>query len=664
MDNKYNDFTTSNRVYMLIIALGILVMFFYGHFIVGFAALALYTVLVVYNIKHSKVKKDEWNRFIEDFSSKLDIATRSTLVNLPFPLVIVGTKGDVAWYNQNFSNMLEGEEILGRSINDTIKDINVRYILDEKKSVFRHVNFKNKYYDIHSSVVDTDDNKGDTEKIILLYFYDTTEQVKLEKSIEDSREVIMLLEVDNLDEVVKTTEEDKRPQLIADIERTINNYAQSINGMLKKYSSSKYVLVAHEITINKEMDKKFDILDTIREINDGNTLAVTISMGVGRGGKTPQENFALATSAKELALGRGGDQVVVKNVEKLSFYGGKTKEVEKRTKVRARVISHALMDLIKGSSKVFIMGHKMPDTDCFGASIGIYSAVRLLNKECYIILEGKNNSNIEYQLNKLKEDPDYDNVFVDGDYCRDIMDENSLLIVVDVHNKSYVQNIDVVKECKKIVIIDHHRRSPDFIEGAVLSYIETYASSTSELVTEMLQYMIENPKIKPIEAEALLAGICVDTKNFYFKTGVRTFEAAGFLRRLGADTIEIKRLFSEDLNTYLKRAEIIKAAKVKNNIAIAICPPEIEDTVLAAQAADELLNITGIQASFVIVKIDNEVFISGRSLGDINVQLMMEALGGGGHMTMAGAKLENVSTEDALDKLQLAIDKNLGEGDK
>jgi c-di-AMP phosphodiesterase-like protein len=664
MDNKYNDFTTSNRVYMLIIAIGILVIFFYGHFITGIVALALYTVLVVYNIKHSKVKKDEWNRFIEDFSSKLDVATSSTLVNLPLPLVIVGNKGDVVWYNQNFYNMLEGEEILGKSINDTIKDINIRYILDEKKNVFKYVSFKNKYYDIHTSVVDTDDNKVTSEKIILLYFYDTTELVNLEKSIGDTREVIMLLEVDNLDEVVKTTEEDKKPQLIADIERALNNYAQSISGMLKKYSSSKYVLVAHEITINKEMEKKFDILDTIREISNGNKLAVTISMGVGIGGKTPQENLALATSAKELALGRGGDQVVVKNNEKLSFYGGKTKEVEKRTKVRARVISHALMDLIKGSSKVFIMGHKNPDTDCFGASIGIYSAVRLLNKECYIILEGKNNSNIEYQLNKLKEDPDYDNVFVDGDYCIDIMDENSLLIVVDVHNKSYVQNIDVVKECKKVVIIDHHRRSPDYIEGAVLSYIETYASSTSELVTEMLQYMIENPKIKPIEAEALLAGICVDTKNFYFKTGVRTFEAAGFLRRLGADTIEIKKLFSEDFNTYIKRADIIKAAKVNNNIAIAICPPEIEDTVLAAQAADELLNITGIQASFVIVKIDDEVFISARSLGDINVQLMMEALGGGGHMTMAGARMQNVSTQDALEQLQSAIDKNLGEGDK
>ena len=411
------------------------------------------------------------------------------------------------------------------------------------------------------------------------------------------------------------------------------------------------------------MDKKFDILDAVREINIGNKLAVTLSVGIGRGAKNPLENYKLAVSAKDLALGRGGDQVVIKSNEKLAFYGGKTKEVEKRTRVRARVISHALLDLINGSDKIFIMGHSNPDIDCLGAAIGIYSTIRLLKKECYIVLEGINNS-IKPILAKFNEDVDYAKAFVDADWAKNNIKEESLLVIVDVNSRGYVNAPVLLNMAKKYVVIDHHRKSTDYIEGAVLSYVEPYASSTSELVTEMLQYMIEKPKIKQIEAEALLAGICIDTKNFSFKTGVRTFEAAGFLRRLGADTIDVKRLFADNLDVYLKRAEIIKSAKLENNIAIAVCPPNIEDSVLAAQAADELLNITGIQASFVLVKIEEDIFISGRSLGEINVQLILESLGGGGHMTMAGAKFSKIPMELAVDKLKTAMDKYLREGEK
>lgn len=662
MDNKYKYFSTSNSLYMIIIALSIVVMFIYGHFIIGTIALAVYAALLIYNINHSRVKKDEWKKFIEDFSSQLDIATRSTLIKLPFPLIIVGENGNIVWYNQNASAMLEGENVLSTNITNLISDFNIKQVLNEKKSQFKNVSLKNKYYDIYTSIVDTSENKGKKESIVLLYFYDVTEQANIQKDIDANKASVMLIEVDNLDDVVKSTEEDKRPLLIADIERTLNNYAQSLNAIFKKYFNSKYILVTQDKFIQSEMEKKFDILDTIREINQGNTLAVTLSIGVGRGGSTALENNSFAESAKELALGRGGDQVVVKSGEKLSFYGGKTKEVEKRTKVRARVIA-ALVDLINESSNVFVMGHKNPDTDCLGAAIGINSAVKLLNKPCSIILEGKTSA-VKSMLEKFQNDPDYAYTFVDVEACRQNLKEDSLLIIVDVHNKGYVQDAELVKEFKKIVIIDHHRRLTDAIEGALLTYIETYASSTSELVTEMLPYMVENPRIKHIEAEALLAGICVDTKNFYFKTGVRTFEAAGFLRKLGADTIDIKKMFAENLDTYLKKAEIIKSAEVVNGIAIATCPPEIEDTVLAAQAADELLNITGIQASFVFVKIDDEVFISGRSLSDVNVQVILESLGGGGHMNIAGAKLEGVSLDEAALKLKDAIDKYLREGEK
>jgi len=663
MDNRYDYFSPSNKLYMVVIALLITVIFFCGQFIIGFIAIVVYGMLVIYNIKKSKMKKDEWIKFIENFSSKLDIATRNTLVKLPFPLIMVGNNGKVLWYNQNASLMLEGEEILGQSINNIVKEFNIKLILDEKKSFFKQVKIKNKYYDLYTSIVDTVDKQTAADKVILAYFYDITEMVRLEKNLKDNKESVILIEVDNMDEVVKGTEDDKKPLLIAEIERTINSYAQTLNSMIKKYSSNKYVMTVQDRYIEQEIEKKFDILDTIRELSIGNKLSVTLSMGVGRTGETPLENYNLAMSAKDLALGRGGDQVVIKAGDKLSFFGGKTKEVEKRTKVRARVIAHALRDLINESSKVYIMGHKNPDIDCLGAAIGLYSVVKHLNKECYIFLDSNTNA-VKHVLDKFKDDQDYQGVFINADTHNSPLDENSLMILVDVHSKNYVQNYDLIKDLKKLVIIDHHRKSTAFIEGALLSYIETYASSTSELVTEMLQYMIEKPKLKRIEAESLLAGICVDTKNFYFKTGVRTFEAAAFLRRLGADTIDVKKMFSDDLVTYISRAEILKSAKVENNIAIATCPPDIEDNVLAAQAADELLNITGIQTSFVLVKIEDEVFISGRSLGDINVQLILEELGGGGHMTIAGARLQAVSLEEAKAMLKSAIDKYLMEGEK
>jgi cyclic-di-AMP phosphodiesterase len=659
MDNKYNFFAPSNKLYMIIIAILTMILFYYGHNIEGFVMLGVYAVLMLYNIRNLRIKKDEWERFIEDFSSKLDTATRNTLVNFPFPLIILGSKGNVVWYNQNLSSILKGEQLLGKNITLINKELDIENIIKNEKDNFVYINLKDRYYNVFVSMVDTGDKKQENDNIIILYFYDVTEA----KMIQDRRESIMLIEIDNQDDVIKTTEEDKKPLLIAEIERGINGYAQSLSGAMKKYSSNKYMISVQDRFIEDEIKKKFDILDTMREINIGNKLAVTLSVGVGRGGSTPLENESYANSAKELALGRGGDQVVVKDGEKLSFFGGKTKEFEKRTKVRARVIAHALRDLMMESSNIFIMGHKNPDIDCLGSAVGLASIAKLLDKECFIIFDSLTNST-KHIFDKIKKDGSYDKLFVSPEACKNKIDENSLLILVDVHSRSYVQSEELVRAIKKIVIVDHHRKSPECIDNTLLAYMEPYASSTSELVTEMLQYIFEKPKLRQIEAQALLAGICVDTKNFYFKTGVRTFEAASFLRSLGADTIDVKKMFSDDLDTYIKRAEIIKSAVVENNIAIAICPDIIEDNVLAAQAADELLNITGIQASFVFVRIEDDVYISGRSLGDVNVQMILENLGGGGHMTIAGAKLSDMSLEEAVDKLKEAISKNLGEGEK
>lgn len=667
MDNKEFKLSSLNlgnsKIYMVLIGILIVLLFYFKHFEVGLIAIVIYIILVIYNTVTIKNKKSEWKKFIESVSSKMDIATTSTFVKLPFPLIMIGNKGNILWYNPNLSSKLNGEQILGKNIKEIVKEFNIKQVLDGKKQVFNNVEIKENYYDIYTNIIDIEISSDENDKIILLYFYDITEKVNLIKSMDENKESVMLIEVDNLDDVVKSTIEGAAPQLIANIESTINSYAQALEAMVRKYSSNKYVLTTKDKYIEKEMEKKFEILDVVREINVGNKLAVTLSVGVGRGGKTPAQNHDFAITAKDLALGRGGDQVVVKSFEKLSFYGGKTKEVEKRTKVRARVIAHALLDLINESSNIFIMGHVNPDIDCLGSAVGMYSIIKSLNKECYVVLDGPSHA-VRQMLEKLSEDGDYTNTFINIERAKTYKNEKSLLILVDVHNEGYVLSMDVVKSIERVVVIDHHRKAKDFIQGTLLSYIEPYASSTAELVTEIIQYMVEKPKLKQIEAIGLLAGICVDTKDFYFKTGVRTFEAAAFLRRLGADTIDVKRIFTDDLNVYLMRAEIIKAAKVKNGIAIAKCPPNIEDTVLTAQAADELLNITGIQASFVIVKMDEGSYISGRSLGDINVQVILESLGGGGHMTMAGAKLKSIIVDEAEEKLLNAIEKYLREGEK
>jgi len=654
---------TGNKIYLVIIALLIFIVMLNGNWIIVIALMVMYGILIFYNQTNTEHKKTEWTKFIEDFTLKLDTATQDTLVKLPFPLAIAGPNGNILWYNHNFSKILTEMEILGVNISILTKEIDLKQALSGEKDVFRGIHLNKRYYDAYVSIVDISEDENVEDKILLLYFYDITESHIILEDVEAEKYTIMLVEIDNFDDVMKTSEEDQKPLIIAEMERTINSYGQSLNAMLKKYSNSKYVLCVQNKYIEKEMEKKFDILDGMREINMGNKFAVTLSIGVGQGGENPLENEKYALSAKELALGRGGDQAIVKNGEKLLFYGGKTKEVEKRTRVRARVIGHALLDLISESNKVFIMGHTNADIDCLGAAAGLYSIINYLNKECYIILDSINNS-IKPMVNRLKEDSKYDDAFIDIKRAFELMDENSLFILVDVHNKGYIQNMRIIEMAKRVVIIDHHRKSSDYINKAVLSYIEPYASSTSELVTEMIQYMVEKPQLTPIEAEALLAGIVVDTKNFYFKTGVRTFEAASFLRRLGADTLDVKKLFSDDLETYLKRAEILKSAKIYNKIAIAICPIEIEDIVLAAQAADELLNITGIQASFVFVKIGDEVYLSGRSMGEINVQVIIESLGGGGHMTMAGAKFVDITIEECLDKLKNAITKYQEEADE
>ncbi len=649
-----------SKIVITILVILLVVFFIKDMLIISNILLLIYAAALLYIIFDNS-KKDNFSNKIENIIHKVDTVKSTAFSKVHFPTMFLLENGEVIWYNESLALRLENNDIVGKNIKEIIKEFNIKLALEGKRSEYKNVVFKDRIYDIYISIIQ-DYEINEDNNLIVISFDDITDNINLINQINNAKESVMLIEVDNLDEVIKTTEEDLRPQLIADIDRTINNYANSLKALIRKYSSNKYVLTTKDANIETEMNKKFDILDTIREVSSVNKLTVTLSIGVGRGGENPAQNHEFATIAKDLALGRGGDQCVVKSFEKVSFYGGKTKEVEKRTKVRARVIGHALLELINESSNVIIMGHHNPDMDCLGAAIGMYSTIRSLNKECYIVMDEPHDA-VQYMLDRLDDDDSYKDTFININAVKNIKNDKSLLILVDVHNESYVLSMEVVDYFSRIVIIDHHRKTKDFIQGTMLSYVETYASSTSELITELIQYMVEKPKLREVEAVALLAGICLDTKNFCFKTGVRTFEAAAFLRRLGADTVDVKRIFSEALDIYITRADIIKTAKVKSGIAVAKCPPEISNSVLPAQAADELLNITGIQASFVIAKIEEGTYISGRSLGEINVQVILEYLGGGGHLTMAAARIKDSNQDEAEELLNDAIEKYLRKGE-
>ena len=613
-------------------------------------------ILLLYLLDNMYILKRYWDESQKDlgFTKFIDSVIEEELYHIFMPIVLVKDDGEIIWYNGEFSKLKNDEKLNGLNIKSVIKGIGIDILLKEKKNNNQKLKINNSIYDIQSNVV----NKGE-DKYIVIYFNNINDLL----TIDGVRENIMLIEIDNITEVLEGAEENNRPLVIAEIERTINTYGHNLNAMVKRYDNFKYILSVQDKYIEKDIEDNFPVVETVSKINKGNKIEITMSIGIGRGGISPLENNNFATIALELALGRGGDQIVIKNNDNVRFFGGNSKGVEKRTRVRARVVSHALKELILENEKVLIMGHNNPDMDCFGSAVALSSIIKQLGKECHIILNNDTKA-IEHFLSKLKDDKMYDNRFISLSEAYQIFDENTLILILDVHNRGYVLDNELLQKTKKKVIIDHHRRSPDMITGSILSYIEVYASSTSEMITEIIQYIMDKPKLTKLEAEGLLAGIFMDTKGFYFKTGVRTFEAASFLKNIGADTIEVKKLFIDNLEDYLKIAETIKSAKVdtQKRVAVAVCPDRA-DTVIVAKSADELLNLSGISVSFVLGKIDDTIFISGRSMGDANVQVVLEALGGGGHMNMAGTKMHGISMDTAIEMLQDSIDKYLKVGE-
>ena len=648
------------NLYIIVIGISSIILLYYNLY-VGCLFFCIFVYMVFHNWRTTNIRRHEWTEYIQNLSLDIDETTKKAIINLPIPLCILEFDGNISWYNGKFYDMIGQKDLLDKNIEDIVKNLNLRKVLNENKEMYTEINYKEKEYTIIYNVIKNDQEKN-PKYLMILYWIDKTEYLKVKQNYDDEKNAMMLIQVDGYDEVLKSAAEDKRALINVEVEKILSALELNSNGALRRTSKDKFFLVMHKKELKKLEAEKFSILDTIRHIDYGNNLPVTISIGIGIDGDTLNENLKLATGALDLALGRGGDQAVVKTKDKFVFYGGKSKAVEKKTKVKSRLIGHALREVIQQSDQVYIMGHKYPDMDAMGAAVGVYDICKSCNKTAHIVLQSVNES-IEIFINKINENNYYKKLFIGKEEAIDNCTKNTLVVVVDTHRPNYTECEELLKLSEKVVVIDHHRRGVEFINDAVLLFHEIYVSSTCEMVTELVQYMDEDVTINKLTAEGLLAGISLDTKNFAFKTGVRTFEAASYLRKVGADTIEVKKFFNSDVKDFIIKAEINQSTKIINNrICLAYSSTEIDSiNVIIAQTADELLNIKEVEASFVLGEKDDTIFISARSLGQINVHVLMEKLGGGGHIDIAGAQLKNVSLKEAYKMVNKIIEEYLEE---
>ena len=649
------------NAYIVVIGILSLILMYYNIYI-GMLVFLAFIYIVFHNWKIRDIRSKEWNKYIQDLALDIDEVNKKAILNLPIPLCILEFDGSITWYNTKFHEMNEEEDTLGMNIESLVKNIDLRKVLNENKEMYTNINYKDREYTIVYNVIKSEQEEK-SKYLMMLYWLDKTDYLELENKYNNEKNVIALIQVDAYEEVLQSAPEERRPLINVDIDKTLAYLESTCNGALKKTSNDKYILILNNQELQKLEADKFSILDTIREINQENNLPVTISIGIGIDGKTINENIKLANGALDLALGRGGDQAVIKTKDKSVFYGGKSKAVEKKTKVKSRLIGHALREIVLESKNIYIMGHKYPDMDAMGSAVGIYDICKACNKQANIVLDNSNDSIDEF-VKRLKDNEYYSEIFISKDDAIKNCTKDTLVIVVDTHRPSFTECPELTMISDKVVVIDHHRRGVEFINDTVLLFHETYVSSTCEMVTELVQYMEDDVKINKLTAEGLMAGICLDTKNFAFKTGVRTFEAASYLKKKGADTIEVKKLFNSTLIDFVTKAEIIQSAKViDEKICLAYSKAEVSNiNIIVAQAADELLNIKDVEASFVLGKTKSgTIFVSARSLGSINVHVLMEKLGGGGHIDIAGAQIEDTSLEEGYNKVLDIINKYLEE---
>lgn len=658
MKEKLRYFTKENYIFILILPLIISIILFFYEKIFATIGLILVVLLYFYIKKIDDNNEDFFQAYIDELDYSFDEITKNVVFQMPFPIVILEDGKTIKWHNSNFKELFEAKNLIGKSVNNFITDFS-QIDFSKQSTDPITVYIYDKVYEFYYSTIKRE--KFDDE-LTFVYGIDNTSDENIKKIFKDRRLVVLTMYIDNFDDLRQSTKASDRSSLTGEIDRIIMNYFEKFGAMVRKYENDRYMVMIHYDDYKKIYDSKFKILDLVREVKKGNSIQPTLSVGVGLSGSKPIDIYEESRISIDIALSRGGDQVVIKEGDNYEYFGGKSKATEKISKVRSRVISQALKRMVETSSKVFVMGHNNPDMDSFGSALGIYEGIKSIGKECYFVLNEVNKP-IENIYNRTVEDLEgfRENVVTEIK-ALELMDQGSLVIVTDNHRKNSTEAPSLIDRTEQIVIIDHHRRGNDYIRNATISYIEPYASSASELVTEILNYFDESFKARVPVAEALLAGLTVDTKNFVYQTGVRTFEAASILKRWGADSIIIKRMFKDDFEIVKYKSEVIADSTVVNDfIAIGHFNREMDgSTLIASQAADDLLNIKGVKASFVLTRSNDKIHISGRSLGDISVQLILERIGGGGHLTSAATQLD-MSIEEAEIMLKKAIKEYLEE---
>ena len=608
------------------------------------------------------------------FATQYGQIQKVLLRELELPYAMLDEEGRIIWTNARFEEVVHKEKGYRKSITSLFPSITREKLPDEEDEVSFSIAFEDRNYEVRMRKIsmremaqnsDIIDGEGYDGCLIAFYLFDETALKIALQEVDDQSLAVGMIYLDNYEEALDSVEEVRRSLLTALIDRKVNKYIAAFDGICKKIEKDKYMVILRKKSVTILRENKFDLLDDVKTVNIGNEMAVTISIGLGLDGLSYAQNYEFARNAIDLALGRGGDQAVVKTPENTIYFGGKSQQVEKNTRVKARVKAQALREIISGKDQVLIMGHRLPDADSFGAAVGIYRIARILEKEAHIVLNevGKG---IKPMVELFQHNEDYENMIINNQQALEYAGGNTALVVVDVNKPSITESPDLLRLCKSIVVLDHHRQGTEIIENATLSYVEAYASSACEMVSEILQYIGDNIRISPEEADCMYSGIMIDTNNFMGKTGVRTFEAAAFLRRNGADVTRVRKLFREDAIEYKAKADAVSQAEIyRNAFAISTCTSEdIESpTIVGAQAANELLNIRGVKASFIMTEYQNQIFVSARSIDEINVQIIMEKMGGGGHLNTAGCQLSGISISEAIGILKATLDTMIEDGE-
>lgn len=647
----FEKIVSKTKIYLIIILI-ILITFCIKNREMILPSVIIYLALMAYTCWTNNKGNTQITETLQDLTLTIDSAAKSSLINSPIPLIILGADGRTIWKSSRFASEFANIETNNLLI-DILNEIKKKQEKQEKDFT-KIVEIGNKSYRVVGkySKQQIKDKKSKAEYIFILYFIDETENIRLQEEYKNSKTCVLMINLDNYDENMQQLDTENRSQIIAKIDKLIYEWTDTAKGVLIKSDRDKYLYLFEQRYLDVIKEDKFSILDKIKEIDTNEKVQLTLSIAVSNEGKTDKERYTSVQAAMDMVLGRGGDQAVVKENEIYKFYGGRAIEIEKRTKVKARVVAHNLETLIKDASNVIIMGHKNPDMDSIGSSMGMYRLAKELGKKAYIVVTVTDVA-IKQFMKQLLQDEEYEDILISGDVAEENMDEKSALIIVDTHKQNFVEHPSLLTKTKKIAIIDHHRRSAEYIENAEIIFQEVYASSAAELVTEIIQQAETDVQLKTLEIESLYAGIMMDTKNFTFKTGVRTFEAAAFLRKSGVDIIRVKKWFQSDFESFNKIADIVKTSELINDsIAIAVYNKEEKDVnLVCAKAADELLTISNITASFVLGKVGEKVCVSARSIGDINVQVILEKLGGGGHITLAGAQVSDMTIQETKEIL-------------